>query len=67
MIVNKWGNIYEARSGGLTDAVIGAHAGGFNTSTLGVAMLGTYNKPVNSSTLSSLKKIVRWQGKLWGI
>lgn len=66
MIVDKWGNIYEARSGGLTDAVIGAHAGGFNTSTFGVAVLGTYNKPVNSSTLSSLKKNVRWQGKLWG-
>ena len=66
MVVDKWGNIYEARSGGLTDAVIGAHAGGFNTSTFGVAVLGTYSKPVNSSTLNSLKKIVSWQGQLWG-
>lgn len=66
MVVDKWGNIYEARSGGLTDAVIGAHAGGFNTSTFGVSVLGTYNKPVSSAALNSLKKIVSWQGELWG-
>lgn len=66
MVVDKWGNIYEARSGGLTDAVIGAHAGGFNTSTFGVSVLGTYNKPASSAVLNSLKKIVSWQGQLWG-
>lgn len=42
-IVDKWGNIYEGRAGSLTQAVIGVHAGGFNTGTVGVSMLGTYD------------------------
>lgn len=66
MTVDKWGNIYEARSGGLTTAVIGAHAMGFNTGTFGVSVLGTYNKPVSSDVISSLQNIVNWQAQLWG-
>lgn len=41
-LVDKWGNIYEGAAGSIDEAIIGAHAGGFNTSTVGVAMLGTF-------------------------
>jgi hypothetical protein len=41
-VVDTWGTIYEGRAGGISRPVVGAHAGGFNTDTFGVALLGTY-------------------------
>ena len=43
VIVDKFGRLWEGRYGGLASTVIGAHAGGFNTSTFGVSMLGNYD------------------------
>lgn len=42
-IVDTWGNIDEGRANSMSEVVMGAHAGGFNTGTLGVATLGTYD------------------------
>jgi hypothetical protein len=42
VIVDKFGRRWEGRAGGLARAVVGAHAGGFNTGTFGVSMLGNY-------------------------
>ena len=39
-VVDKWGNIYEGRDNSLTQPIIGVHAGGFNTGTLGVVDAG---------------------------
>jgi hypothetical protein len=41
-LVDKWGNIYEGADGSVEKPIIGAHTGGFNSNTVGVAMLGTY-------------------------
>ncbi|WP_285107473.1 N-acetylmuramoyl-L-alanine amidase [Promicromonospora sp. MEB111] len=41
-LVDKWGNIYEGADGSIEEPIIGAHTGGFNTGTVGVAMIGTY-------------------------
>ena len=41
-LVDKWGNVYEGAAGSIDEAIIGAHTGGFNTGTVGVAMLGTF-------------------------
>jgi hypothetical protein len=43
VIVDKFGRLWEGRYGGLASTVIGAHAGGFNTGTFGVSMLGNYD------------------------
>ncbi len=40
VVVDKFGGIWEGRAGGVGRATIGAHAEGFNTGTLGVALLG---------------------------
>jgi hypothetical protein len=42
VIADKFGRLWEGRYGGLASTVIGAHAGGFNTGTFGVSMLGNY-------------------------
>ncbi|MFD2026803.1 N-acetylmuramoyl-L-alanine amidase [Promicromonospora aerolata] len=48
-LVDKWGNVYEGAQGSIEDPIIGAHAGGFNTRTVGISMVGTYTNVAPSS------------------
>ena len=43
VLVDRFGTAWEGRAGGTSRAVVGAHAGGFNTGTVGVSMIGTYD------------------------
>jgi hypothetical protein len=60
-VVDKWGNIYEGRVGSMTKAVIGVHAGGFNTGTVGVAMLGTYDAAPSAATQDAVGRVIGWR------
>jgi hypothetical protein len=42
-VVDRFGTIWEARTGGIDRPVIGGHAKGFNTGTAGVALLGQHH------------------------
>lgn len=66
-VVDKWGNIYEGRGGSLTKAVVGVHAGGFNTGTLGVSMLGTYAASPSASTQRAVAQIIGWRLGAYGV
>jgi len=66
-VVDKWGNIYEGRANSLTQAVVGAHAGGFNTGTVGVAMLGTYDAAPSAATQRSVAQIIGWRLGSYGV
>jgi hypothetical protein len=61
-LVDRYGRVFEGRYGGVTRAVLGAHAGGFNTSTTGVAMLGTFSsgRPP-AAMLSAIKRLLAWK------
>lgn len=42
-VVDRYGTVFEGRRGGLHRPVRGAHAGNYNTDTVGVAMLGNFD------------------------
>ncbi|MFD4278462.1 N-acetylmuramoyl-L-alanine amidase [Streptomyces cyaneofuscatus] len=65
--VDKCGNIYEGRAGGVTKAVLGAHTLGFNTNTMGIAVLGSYgstNPP--AAAVTAISKLTAWKLGLFG-
>jgi hypothetical protein len=61
-LVDKYGQIFEGRYGGVDKNVIGAHAEGFNTGSVGVAMLGTYGSAAPPPVAqSALAKLLAWR------
>lgn len=61
-LVDRFGTIYEGRFGGVDRNVIGAHAQGFNTGSVGIALLGTYGSTAPSqAALDAIARIVSWK------
>jgi len=61
-LVDRYGRVFEGRYGGITRAVLGAHAGGFNTDTTGVALLGTFTTARPTSyMLAGLERLLAWK------
>ncbi|MBM7805809.1 uncharacterized protein with LGFP repeats [Geodermatophilus bullaregiensis] len=68
VIVDKFGRLWEGRYGGLASTVVGAHAGGFNTSTFGVSMLGNYDVvDTPQAMVDSVAAIIAWKFSLYGV
>jgi hypothetical protein len=61
-LVDRYGQIFEGRYGGVNRAVIGAHAQGFNSHSAGISIIGNFmsSKPPEVA-MSSLKRIVSWR------
>ncbi|MEU0137675.1 peptidoglycan recognition protein [Streptomyces sp. NPDC006296] len=65
--VDKCGNIYEGRAGGVTKAVLGAHTLGFNTNSMGIAVLGSYDsKNPPAAAVTAIAKLTAWKLGLFG-
>lgn len=66
-LVDKCGTIYEGRAGGVAKPVMGAHTLGFNTNSMGIAVLGTFgsSKP-SSSAVKGIAQLTAWKLGLFG-
>lgn len=64
---DKYGNLYEGRYGGLNKAVHGAHAGGFNTNTWAISMIGNYDTAQTTpAMIQSVGELAGWRAKVAG-
>jgi len=61
-LVDKYGRIWEGRAGGVTRAVMGSHAGGFNTGTVGISLIGTYETVAPSAAArEAVAQLAAWR------
>jgi flagellar hook assembly protein FlgD len=61
-LVDRYGQIFEGRYGGLDRPVIGAHALGFNTGAVGVRVIGDYaSSPITPAARASLERLLAWR------
>jgi N-acetylmuramoyl-L-alanine amidase len=61
-LVDKYGQVFEGRYGGVERNVIGAHSQGFNTGSVGVAVIGTFDKTgIPAAAESALEQLLSWR------
>lgn len=67
-VVDLYGRIFEARAGGIDEPVIGAHAGGYNRYSTGIAVLGSFtSQPISPPARRSLERLLAWKLSLHGV
>lgn len=73
-LVDRYGTIYEGASQSMTSAVVGAHALGFNYSTMGISMIGQYHpgatptaSTVPTVQLDAMIRIITALSRQWNI
>jgi hypothetical protein len=73
-IVDRFGRIWEGRSGGIAKATIGGHAQGFNTGSVGVSLLGQFEPGASptaatpsTAMVAAASKVIGWKLGLSGI
>jgi N-acetylmuramoyl-L-alanine amidase len=61
-LVDRFGQIFEGRGGGIAANVVGAHAQGFNTGSVGVSVLGTFSSsPIARGARRALVRLLAWR------
>ena len=61
-LVDKYGQVFEGRYGGVDRNVVGAHTMGFNTGSVGVAVLGDYgSNRISPAAARSLEQLLAWR------
>ncbi|WP_249399754.1 N-acetylmuramoyl-L-alanine amidase [Corynebacterium qintianiae] len=61
-LVDKYGNIYEGRAGGLDRGPMGAHVGSFNDHTWGISMLGNYDTAEPTAAgIRAMGEMIGWK------
>jgi N-acetylmuramoyl-L-alanine amidase len=67
-LVDRFGQVFEGRAGGVDAAVVGAHAQGYNDQSTGVAVLGTYTDvPIPEAAMASIAQLLGWKLSLHGV
>ena len=60
VFVDKYGQSFEGRGGGLHRNIVGAHARGFNTGSFGISVLGDYSS--TAVPAAAREAVARWTG-----
>src|SRR5437870_7834653 len=61
-LVDRYGQVFEGRYGGVDRNVVGAHAEGFNTGSVGVAVIGTFESSgITPAARAALVSLLAWR------
>lgn len=61
-LVDRFGQVFEGRAGGIDQAVIGAQAGGWNSQSTGIATIGDYGAtPLPEASMAVLTRLIAWK------
>jgi N-acetylmuramoyl-L-alanine amidase/FlgD Ig-like domain len=61
-LVDRFGQVFEGRYGGIERNVIGAHAQGFNTGSVGVALIGNYGGArITAAARDAVTRLLAWR------
>ena len=67
-LVDKYGQIFEGRAGGIDQPVVGAQAQGWNAQSTGIANLGTYQDvPQTQQAIDAMARLLAWKLPLHGV
>jgi hypothetical protein len=66
--VDRFGQVFEGREGGIDRAIVGAHAQGWNAQSTGIVVLGTYSSArIPEAAMAALSRLVAWKLALHGV
>ncbi|MGH3447079.1 MAG: N-acetylmuramoyl-L-alanine amidase [Nocardioidaceae bacterium] len=61
-LIDKYGNIFEGRRGGIRQPVRGAHAGDYNLNTTGVSLMGNFQTAYATAKMKhALVRLTAWR------
>ncbi|HEX7097586.1 MAG TPA: N-acetylmuramoyl-L-alanine amidase [Acidimicrobiales bacterium] len=61
-VVDKFGTVWEGRAGGPDRPVVGGHTAGFNTDSVGVAVLGTFTSAApTDAAVEGVARTIAWK------
>lgn len=61
-LVDRFGRVFEGRYGGAQLPVLGAHTGSFNTNSLGIALIGNFEKAApTQAMLEKTARVIAWK------
>jgi hypothetical protein len=67
-VIDAFGRVFEARAGGIDEPVVGAHAGGYNLASTGIAVLGSFtSQPIPAPAKRALQRLLAWKLALHGV
>ena len=67
LLIDRYGVIYQGRAGSILAPIVGAHAQGFNFGSVGIALIGNFEKDeMPESMRVSLVRAIAWLSELHG-
>jgi hypothetical protein len=67
-LVDKYGQIFEGRAGGIDQAVVGAQAQGWNSTSTGIACLGDFTSIAQTPEgMDALARLIGWKLSVHGV
>ena len=61
-LVDRFGQVFEGRYGGIERNVVGAHSQGFNTGSVGISLIGNYERRLPSAAArSAITRLLSWR------